>query len=141
MKTVAVIPVALGSKRIKDKNLLLVDGEPLIHYVLRAAIESNAFDEIYVDSEHDVFESIAKSHNVKFRKRPKDKGGSECYMCNISSNCNGTRCQIHDHYLYSFMTSINADYVVQIHTTSPLITSKTISNFVTTPHNRYFNRS
>ena len=50
MKTVAVIPVALGSKHIKDKNLLLVDGEPLIHYVLRAAIESNAFDEIYVDS-------------------------------------------------------------------------------------------
>lgn len=134
MKTVAVIPVALGSKRIKDKNLLLVDGEPLIHYVLRAAIESNAFDEIYVDSEHDVFESIAKSHNVKFRKRPKDKGGSECYMCNISSNCKGTRCQIHDHYLYSFMTSINADYVVQIHTTSPLITSKTISNFVEQLH-------
>ena len=66
-KTIAMIPVRLGSKRVKNKNLRLIDGKPLISYVLETTIKSNIFDEIYINSESDIFEPIAKKYGV-FRK-------------------------------------------------------------------------
>ena len=60
MKNIAVIPIALGSKRIPDKNLVLVDGFPMVHYVVKACKESKVFDEIYINSEHSIFENIAE---------------------------------------------------------------------------------
>lgn len=122
-KIVAVIPILLGSKRVKDKNLLLVDGELLGSYVLRAAVASNIFDEIYIDSEHEEFKWLAEQNKVNFRKRNPKLGGTNCI------SCNGNRCQVHDHFLKPFLEEIDTDYLVQIHTTSPLIKPKTISNF------------
>jgi len=124
MKIVAIIPIALGSTRVKDKNLLLVDGEPLVFYTLRAINKANIFDQVYIDTEHEEFEWIAKKFNVNFRKRNPQKGGSNCIKCG------GKRCQLHDHFLESFMNDVNTNYVVQIHTTSPLIKPKTIVSFV-----------
>jgi CMP-N-acetylneuraminic acid synthetase len=40
-KRIAMIPLLLGSTRIKDKNLLLVNGQPLVHYVVKASKEAN----------------------------------------------------------------------------------------------------
>lgn len=124
MKIVAIIPIALQSTRVKNKNLLLVDGEPLLFYVLRAIKEANVFDEVYVDTEHEEFRWMAEKFNVKFRKRTPEMGGSNC------APCGGKRCQIHDHFLTGFMSDVQADYVVQIHTTSPLIKPDTIKGFV-----------
>ena len=115
MKKVAIIPIALGSTRVKNKNLLLVDGEPLLFYVLRAINESKAFDEVYVDSEHEEFRWMAEKFGVKFRRRDPEMGGSTCKYAG------GKRSQTHDHYLTGFMQAVETDYVVQIHTTSPLI--------------------
>jgi CMP-N-acetylneuraminic acid synthetase/quercetin dioxygenase-like cupin family protein len=130
MKKIAVIPILLGSKRIKDKNLLLVDGEPLVNYALRACIESKAFDDIYINSEHDIFKKVADNFGVKFYKRKSENGGTKCTMKNHSADCKGERCQVHDHYLYDFISNIEADYYFQVHTTSPLIKSETIKKFV-----------
>ena len=38
-----------------DKNLLLVDGRPLSSYVINACKKSGVFDEIYLNSEHEIF--------------------------------------------------------------------------------------
>ena len=35
-KVLAVIPARKGSKRIKNKNLLLLNGKPLIYYTIKA---------------------------------------------------------------------------------------------------------
>jgi CMP-N-acetylneuraminic acid synthetase len=64
-KTIAMIPVRLGSKRVKNKNLRLIDGKPLICYVLETAVKSDIFDEIYINSESDIFEPIAKKYGVE----------------------------------------------------------------------------
>jgi CMP-N-acetylneuraminic acid synthetase/mannose-6-phosphate isomerase-like protein (cupin superfamily) len=130
MRTVAVIPVSLGSTRVKDKNLLLVDGEPLASYVCRAAVEAGVFDDIYLYSEHEEFRKIAEINGVSFLKRHKNRGGSECLMSNSSLSCKGKRCQVHDHFLANFCNIIDSDYFVQIHSTSPLISSETIRGFV-----------
>jgi CMP-N-acetylneuraminic acid synthetase/mannose-6-phosphate isomerase-like protein (cupin superfamily) len=132
MKKVAMIPMALGSTRIKDKNLLLVDGWPMCYYVVRACQKAGVFDEIYINSEHDIFRRYANDLGVNFYKRPAECGGSNCTMESNSRKCDGERCQVHDHYLRDFIDNVCAvdDLLIQIHTTSPLLKPETIAGFV-----------
>lgn len=131
MNVVAMIPVLLGSTRIKDKNLILVDGRILCSYTIEACRNSNAFSKIYLNSENDIFRKIAIREQVNFHKRPSNFGGSKCEQKTKSRDCAGKRCVTNEHYLYNFMTSYsNVDYVCQVNATSPLLTAITIKNFV-----------
>jgi len=130
IRRVAMIPVLLGSTRILDKNLLLVDGYPLVFYVARACKEAGVFDEIYVNSEHEEFHRIADMLEVNFYPRKPERGGSACTMANKSRDCGGKRCQVHDHYITDFLKNISCDYLIQVHTTSPLLKPETIKGFV-----------
>lgn len=130
MKTIGMIPALSGGQRLPDKNLLLVNGEPMISYVIRAAKESKVFDEIYINTDILEFKNIAKQYGVKYFFRDPKKGGSACEMFNHSMSCNGERCQVHDHFIYDFLQNVDCEYLVQIHTTSPLIQPDTIVNFV-----------
>ena len=51
MKVIAMIPARLGSKRVKNKNLRLLGGKPLIAHVIETVKETNIFDEIYINSD------------------------------------------------------------------------------------------
>jgi len=130
VKRVALIPVLLGSTRIPDKNLLLVDGYPMVFHVARSCRESGIFDEIYINSEHQIFEKIAHILDVKFYRRSPERGGSVCTMSNKSRQCVGARCQTHDHFLFDFMTSVQSSYLALVHTTSPLLRPETIKEFM-----------
>ncbi len=130
MKKIALIPVLLGSTRIPDKNLLFVDGYPMAFYVARACQKAGIFDEIYLNSEHDIVEKMAVMLGVKFYRRAPDRGGSSCMMHNKSCQCSGQRCQTHDHFLYDFMQHMDPSYLVLVHTTSPLLRAETIRAFV-----------
>ena len=37
MKIISMIPARLGSTRVKNKNLRLINGKPLIHYIIESA--------------------------------------------------------------------------------------------------------
>jgi len=124
-----MVPALLGSIRIPDKNLLLVDGYPLIFYVIRACKEAGVFDEIYINSEHEEFYKIADMLEVQFYSRKSYRGGSACTMSNKSSSCDVKRCQVHDHYICDFLENVSCDYLVQVHTTSPLLKPETIKGF------------
>ena len=137
MKKVAVIPALLGSKRVHDKNLILVDGYPLMYYVVDACKKSKAFDEIYVNSSDIVFKKMADELGVKFYHRKNEYGGSSCTMENSSCNCKGRRCSVHDHFLYDFIQNVECDYLIQMHTTSPLIEPSTIKEFTKTLTHQY----
>jgi CMP-N-acetylneuraminic acid synthetase/mannose-6-phosphate isomerase-like protein (cupin superfamily) len=132
MKKIALIPALLNSTRVPNKNLMLVDGFPLIYYVIEACKNSNAFDEIYINSDELVFKDMAEQLGVKFYHRDKSRGGTECTMVNNSKDCGGNRCTIHDHFLYDFITNVECDYLVQVHTTSPLLKPETILEFTKT---------
>jgi CMP-N-acetylneuraminic acid synthetase len=127
----AMIPVLLGSTRVPDKNIILVDGRVLCSYSIDACKESGAFDEISLNSEDSIFESIAEEHGVLFHRRPKEWGGRACQQNTKSRNCAGERCVINEHYLYHFMTTgTQAEYVCQVNATSPLLKPETIKSFV-----------
>ena len=61
-----MIPARLGSQRVKKKNLRLIDGLPLIQYIINAAKGSSLLNEIYINSESTQFLDIAKESGVKF---------------------------------------------------------------------------
>ncbi|WP_457564272.1 acylneuraminate cytidylyltransferase family protein [Caminibacter sp.] len=66
----AIIPARGGSKRLTRKNILPLNGKPLITYTIEAAKKSEYIDEIVVTSDDEEILDIAKKENVKIIKRP-----------------------------------------------------------------------
>lgn len=48
---IAIIPARKGSKRIKNKNIKLFHGKPIIYWSIRVAIESGCFDQVIVSTD------------------------------------------------------------------------------------------
>ncbi|CAG5929404.1 unnamed protein product [Menidia menidia] len=65
----ALILARGGSKGIPLKNIKMLAGAPLIGWVLRAAIDSNMFDSVWVSTDHDEIEKVAKSWGAKVHRR------------------------------------------------------------------------
>ncbi|MFA4905571.1 MAG: cupin domain-containing protein [Candidatus Margulisiibacteriota bacterium] len=114
-RVIAMIPARLGSQRVPKKNLRLLNGKPLISYAIEAAKASGAFDEIYINSEADIFAELAKEYGVKFYKRPAE----------LSSNT-----AVNDDFAYDFIKNTMGDIMVQLLPTSPLIAPEEIKGFV-----------
>lgn len=60
MKNIAIIPARSGSKGLKDKNIKLLNGKPLIAYSIEAALDSGMFDEVMVSTDSKKYAEIAK---------------------------------------------------------------------------------
>ena len=69
MKIVGMIPARLGSKRIFQKNLRILGGKPLIAHIIESALATQKFDEIYINSESEIFEEIAINYGIKVNNR------------------------------------------------------------------------
>jgi len=70
VKYVAIIPARGSSKRLPNKNILNLNGKPLIAWSIEAAKNSKKIDDIVVTSDSDKILDIAKKYNVKSIKRP-----------------------------------------------------------------------
>ncbi len=64
MKNLAVILARGGSKGIPRKNIIDLNGNPLIYYTIKAAIDSGVFDEIVVSTDCNEIAKISKSHGA-----------------------------------------------------------------------------
>ena len=60
MKNIAIIPARSGSKGLKDKNIKLLNGKPLMWYSVNAAVDSGCFDEIMVSTDSEKYADIAR---------------------------------------------------------------------------------
>ncbi|XP_056410409.1 N-acylneuraminate cytidylyltransferase [Hyla sarda] len=58
-----------GSKGIPLKNIKKLAGKPLIAWVLRAAIDSEAFDSVWVSTDNDDIEKVAKDYGAQVHRR------------------------------------------------------------------------
>uniref|UniRef100_A0A4W6CHF2 N-acylneuraminate cytidylyltransferase n=1 Tax=Lates calcarifer TaxID=8187 RepID=A0A4W6CHF2_LATCA len=58
-----------GSKGIPLKNIKMLAGVPLIGWVLRAAKDSDMFDSVWVSTDHDEIEKVAKAWGAKVHRR------------------------------------------------------------------------
>ena len=110
-----MVPARLNSKRVPRKNIRLINGKPLIGYVLETLEDCNQFDAIFVNSEAEIFGDIAKQYGVNFYKRP-----------SVLSSDTATN----DQFMLDFMNNVDGDVVIQVLPTSPLVTPTEIKNFV-----------
>lgn len=111
-----MIPARMGSQRVKNKNLKLINGKPLISYILKSVYDSrNLFDNVFINSESHKLKKFANEHNFHFYLRKKS----------LSRN-NSTN----DEFAYDFIKNNYSDYLVQILPTSPFLSSREISAFV-----------
>lgn len=58
-KSIAIIPARGGSKRIPNKNIKEFNGEPIITYTIKAALESGLFDTVMVSTDDPKIKQIA----------------------------------------------------------------------------------
>ncbi len=68
MNTLGIITARSGSKGIKDKNIKLLDGKPLMAYTIESALQSGYIDEVMVSTDSDIYAAIAREFgaNVPF---------------------------------------------------------------------------
>lgn len=64
MRIWAVVTARAGSKRVKDKNLRLVGGRPLVLWTLEAAVLSDVFERILVSSDSEAIRELSASAGV-----------------------------------------------------------------------------
>ena len=56
---ICLIPARKGSKRIKNKNIKIFNGKPIIYYSIKAALNSRLFDKIIVSTDCNKIKKIA----------------------------------------------------------------------------------
>ena len=70
MKTIAIIPARGGSKRLPRKNVLKLNGQPMLSYPIRTAKASGLFDEVYVSTEDAEIADVARQFGAEVIERP-----------------------------------------------------------------------
>ena len=65
MKNIAIIPARSGSKGLKDKNIKLLAGKPLMAYSIEAAINSGICDVVMVSTDSSKYAEIAKEYGAE----------------------------------------------------------------------------
>ena len=78
---ICIILARKGSKRIKNKNLVKINGKPLIEYTINSIIPIMPPRNIYISTNDENVVRITKKYNINFIKRPEklcgDKSSSE----------------------------------------------------------------
>ena len=115
MKTIALIPIKMGSKRVPQKNIKpFFDGTPLVTFIQKACLNARNVDEAYIYcSSEEIVPYVLPG--VKFLKRPD-------YLNQDTINANDI--------ISEFMKTVDADIYVNAHSTSPFAKPETISELV-----------
>ena len=64
--TICIIPARSGSKRVKNKNIKLFAGKPIISYAIQLAKSCGLFKKIVVSTDSYKIAKIAKNMVLKF---------------------------------------------------------------------------
>lgn len=118
MKIIAVIPVCGGSVIFPNKNIRIVNGKPLIYYVINNAKKSKYITDIIVTTNSSEIINIAKQMGVKSKLRD-DK------LCNINVSL--------DTVVFDIFKDIDItpfDYVITMQSISPTLKSETLDKAI-----------
>jgi len=120
MKILVTICARKGSKRVKNKNLRLIDGKPLIAYTIEQALKWGRADKIIVSTDSEEISTISKEYGaeVPFIRPKKLASDSAPKLPVIKHAVN---------YLEK-IESKKFDLIVDLDPTSPLRTVEDIEN-------------
>jgi CMP-N-acetylneuraminic acid synthetase len=112
MKNLCIIPARGGSKRVPRKNILPLNGIPLLAYSIRAAKNSGLFDKIILSSDDEEIISLGKVEGVEIDIRPEHLAGDTA-----------TKVQVVKEYVERTNALENFDTVTALLPTCPFRTS------------------
>lgn len=111
MKIAAFVPAKGNSHRIPNKNIMLLDGEPLFLRSLKKLTTINLIDEVYLDTEsHEIIE-LASEIKCKILNRDPSLA---------TNKTDGNK------LFYNEVLHTDADVCIQLLATSPFIKKETI---------------
>ena len=109
-KIVAIIPARKNSKEIKKKNIIKLNGLPLISYTIDYAKKSKFIDKVFVSTDGKEIELISKKLGAEVITRPKK-------LCN--DIIMPDHAVVHAIKYLKRMFNYNFDYVVFLQPTTP----------------------
>ncbi|MCF8140898.1 MAG: acylneuraminate cytidylyltransferase family protein [Cyanobium usitatum Tobar12.5m-G36] len=116
----AIIPARGGSKGIHLKNIANVAGKPLIYWTIKAAVDSNKFDDIIVTTDNHEIAEYASGLGAYTLKRPKI----------LALDDTPTLPVVQHAYASYAKAGKSVDYVATLQPTSPLRTATHIKEAV-----------
>lgn len=118
-RVLAIIPARGGSKSVPRKNIKLLGGKPLLYYMLSAALGSKLLSRVVVSSEDDEILRVAEKYGGEkiIVRRPKNLA--------LDKTPDVPMLQ-HAVKIVEKMDACTYDYVVQLHVTTPFVTSEDI---------------
>ena len=120
-KVKALLFMKAFSERVPGKNMRLLCGRPLFHWILDSLNESQVIDEIIINTDSNkIAEDAQNNFDVTIHMRPD-------YLLNIQSD------EAYQITAYD-LENTDGEYFIQTHSTNPLVKGKTIKEAV----NKYF---
>jgi CMP-N,N'-diacetyllegionaminic acid synthase len=118
-EVIGLIPARGGSKGIKNKNIIDLNGQPMMSYTINAALESKKIDQVWVSSDDPFICEIARKAGSNVMTRPEN-------LADDSANATS----VVEHFLGSLSErAISRDAViVYLQPTSPLRTATHIDS-------------
>lgn len=114
-KILFLIPARGGSKGIKDKNIKLLNGKPLLYYTLKEVKKITNYKNVFLSTDSVKIKKIAENEGLNVPVlRPKNISGDNSSLEDVIN---------HSLDLYSYK---KYDYVVVLQPTSPLRKAKHI---------------
>lgn len=120
-KIIAIIPARGGSKTIPRKNVKLLNGKPLISYILETALKSNHINKVVVSTEDEEIAKLAEIYGADVVWRPKNLASDEVTLDPVI---------FHALNYVEQKEHISYDLVITLQPTSPLITQETIESAI-----------
>jgi CMP-N-acetylneuraminic acid synthetase/regulator of RNase E activity RraA len=115
MRVVAFVPAKGSSDRVQNKNMRLLNGEPLFVYTLRKLLKCELIDDVYLDSEDPKILEIGKEIGVKLL--PRDPS--------LATNATDG-----NSLFWNQVKQVEADIYIQHLCTSPFIKEETIHHAI-----------
>jgi CMP-N,N'-diacetyllegionaminic acid synthase len=109
-RVLGVIPARAGSKRVKNKNLRMLRGKPLIAWTIDAAAKATKLTQWVVSTESHEIAQVANAYGAYVVKRPDDLAADD--------TTSGAVCR----HALDWMEDLHSPYdmVVLLHPTSPI---------------------
>ena len=112
----AIIPARGGSKRLPRKNVLDLNGKPLIAWSIKAGLNSKYIDKVVVSSDDDEILTISKKYGAVTINRPNELASD------IATTFDAIKHTVDNYEKY--------DYIVLLQATSPLRDEKHIDEAI-----------
>ncbi len=117
MNTLVIIPARGGSKGIPRKNVRLLNGKPLISYVINNALSSKYVTDVYVSTDDEEIENVAHKYGCHVIKRNPELGKDKVTLDPVIHDAT---CRIEEEQEKKY------DLVITMQPTSPLLKKETL---------------